>query len=225
LIAAHLLFPDVRLALSFGSGYTRTELDALRVLDNKYNIPGTLREDYSLDWMGAYERSDYIVPNRNAHAVLVASAYGNTIILGAISGDRSYDKDDNFCAHMTDLLNHTWQQQHWCEGRTYSVEIPLKSKTKTELVKEFLALGHGADMLLDSYSCYTPSAQHCGQCKPCVRKWVALRCNGVDIPSTYFETFPGSVAWFVDTAQSIERGNVYRGREDEHIVAAYRTTI
>ena len=79
--------------------------------------------------LGQYERDDAIVPNRNAHLVLLASHYGEHIMLGSVSGDRSFDKDEKFYFRMEDLLNHMWQEQQWTE-RKFKIESPFKDKKK-----------------------------------------------------------------------------------------------
>ena len=142
-----LLEPDVLLNISMNSNYDKRERESfpkgkeIIYLDDVLNL-------------GQYERDDAIVPNRNAHLVLLASHYGEHIMLGSVSGDRSFDKDEKFYFRMEDLLNHMWQEQHWTEERKFKIESPFKDKTKTELVREYVQKGGSIDELLTSYSCY-----------------------------------------------------------------------
>ena len=100
LIIDHLLKPDVLLNISMNSAYDERERESfpdkeIVFLDNVIN----LRQ---------YERDDAIIPNRNAHLVLLASHYGETIWLGSVYGDRSFDKDQAFYDYMALLLDHMW---------------------------------------------------------------------------------------------------------------------
>ena len=187
----HLLKPDVLLYLPTGSKYEYIEtkkLDDLAMkgyIDSKKLVvlPDVL--DLSL-----FERDDAIVPNRNAFLLLFASLYGETLILGSVQGDRSYDKDEVFYTRMSDLLNHMWQEQHWTEAKNFTVMSPYKNTTKTQLVKDYLADGGKPEILLESYSCYEGKEQLCGWCKPCFRKWVSLHNNGIKIPEKYYKYDP-----------------------------------
>ena len=57
-----------------------------------------------------------IVPLRNLFFVMIASYYGDRIVLGATAGDRSTDKDLNFAKKTSDLLSYIYQKSWWCEG-------------------------------------------------------------------------------------------------------------
>jgi 7-cyano-7-deazaguanine synthase in queuosine biosynthesis len=168
--------------------------------------------------LGQYERDDAIIPNRNAHLVLLASHYGETILLGSVSGDRSFDKDEKFYMRMEDLLNHMWQEQHWTEERKFEVYSPYKDKTKTELVKEFLENEGQVTALAESYSCYEGGEKHCGTCKACFRKWVSLENNGIKFKDYWIDD-PKSANW-VDEIKDAVYTRSYRGKEDEDIQKA-----
>jgi len=210
----HLLKPDVLLYLPTGSKYEYIEtqkLDDLAMkgyIDSKKLVvlPDVL--DLSL-----FERDDAIVPNRNAFLLLFASLYGETLILGSVQGDRSYDKDEVFYARMADLLNHMWQEQHWTEAKNFIVMSPYKSTTKTQLVKDYLADGGNPEILLESYSCYEGKEKLCGWCKPCFRKWVSLHNNGIEIPEKYYKYDPWDAPWLPELKPIILEGR-YRGMED-----------
>jgi 7-cyano-7-deazaguanine synthase in queuosine biosynthesis len=163
--------------------------------------------------LSLFERDDAIVPNRNAFLLLFASLYGETLILGSVQGDRSYDKDEVFYARMADLLNHMWQEQHWTEAKNFTVMSPYKNTTKTQLVKDYLADGGNPEILLESYSCYEGKEQLCGWCKPCFRKWVSLHNNGIEIPEKYYKYDPWDAPWLPELKPMLLEGT-YRGMED-----------
>ena len=210
----HLLKPDVLLYLPTGSKYEYIEtqkLDDLAMkgyIDSKKLVvlPDVLN-------LSLFERDDAIVPNRNAFLLLFASLYGETLILGSVQGDRSYDKDEVFYTRMSDLLNHMWQEQHWTEAKNFTVMSPYKNTTKTQLVKDYLADGGKPEILLESYSCYEGKEQLCGWCKPCFRKWVSLHNNGIEIPEKYYKYDPWDAPWLPKLKPMLLEGT-YRGMED-----------
>lgn len=210
LMMAHMLKPDVCLHVPHGSQYEAEEMRRMAQLTEAGYCP--VITCYTGLNLGAFERDDLIIPNRNAYLVLLASTHGEQIYLGAVSGDRSFDKDWKFCQLMTSLLDHMWQDQHWTEARKFAVTIPFKNKTKTDLVRQYLLTGGSKEALLMSYSCYTGRPTPCGQCKPCFRKWVALENNGIDMDG-YFEKDPRKSPWLPDLLPAVRRCE-YRGAED-----------
>jgi len=220
LIFDYLLKPDVLLYIPTGSKYEQIENKKLDILKKKNYVdknklvflPNVLN-------LSVFERDDAIVPNRNAHLMLLASMYGEHLILGSIQGDRSYDKDIIFYKKMMDLLNYTWKEQHWTEERVFTVSSPYKDKTKTEIVKEYLEKSGSSDALLESYSCYEGDEQPCGWCKPCFRKWVSLHNNGITIPEKYYKHNPWNAPWLSELKSVVLEGK-YRGAEDKDWVTA-----
>jgi len=222
MIFDHLLKPDVLLYLPTGSKYEYIEtkkLDDMALagyIDTKKLVvlPDVLN-------LSLFERDDAIVPNRNAFLLLFASLYGETLILGSVQGDRSYDKDELFYKKMESLLNHMWKEQHWTEEKKYKVMSPYKHTTKTQLVKDYLAAGGEPEILLESYSCYEGKGQVCGWCKPCFRKWVSLYNNEITIPEKYYKHNPWDAPWLPELKTLILEGR-YRGTEDIDWCAALR---
>ena len=215
LIINYLMKPDVLLNISMNSAYDARERESFPdgeyvFLDNVINL-------------GRYERDDAIIPNRNAHLVLLASHYGETIWLGSVSGDRSFDKDELFYSHMETLLNHMWQSQHWTEERRFTISSPFKDITKTRLVQEYLYSGGKSESLLKSYSCYEGEELHCGHCKACFRKWVALENNGLITGVEYWQKVPWEAPWLDEVLLQIFNGG-YRGLEDTDIIDALEKT-
>ena len=218
----HLLKPDVLLYLPTGSKYEHIETKKLDDLVMKGHIDGkklVVLEDVLN--LSLFERDDAIVPNRNAFLLLFASLYGETLILGSVQGDRSYDKDEVFYTRMSDLLNHMWQEQHWTEEKKFTVMSPYKNTTKTQLVKDYLADGGQPEILLESYSCYEGKEKLCGWCKPCFRKWVSLHNNGIEIPNNYYINDPWDAPWLPELKPILLEGT-YRGVEDIDWLVAMR---
>lgn len=178
---AHLYRPDVLLMVDTGSSYDQAE----RAMSQP--PPGLEDRVHYVKFsdLGQFERAeDLILPARNAHLVLLAANYADTIYLGATAGDRVKDKDQGFADQMNELLAHLYQPQWWLKpGRRVRVELPIKNHTKSELVAEYLKSGgEPAALVRRTYSCYYPGYDHepCGYCKPCVRRYAALLVNGVD---------------------------------------------
>ena len=215
-----LLKPDILLNVSMNSTYDDRERETFPNLISEFEE--LIYLDRELD-LARYERDDAIVPNRNAHLVLLASHYGETIWLGSVSGDRSFDKDEIFYNHMETLLNHMWQKQHWTEERRFTVSSPFKDRTKTDLVEEYLMKGGSEEELLQSYSCYEGEEKHCGHCKACFRKWVALENNGIITGVEYWQKVPWEASWLDEVLLQIFNGG-YRGLEDKDIVNALEKT-
>ena len=215
-----LLKPDVLLYAPTGANYETIETQKIKELADKGIIDGDklIILDNTID-LSPFERDDLIVPNRNAYLVLLASHFGETIYLGSVYGDRSYDKDKTFYKLMENLLNHMWLEQHWTEQREFSVSSPYKDTTKTELIAEYIEAGGDVQNILDSYSCYRGEPQACGICKPCVRKAVSLYCNNVEVPEGYFEQHPLSAEWIDAVLPQMMKGE-YRGREDAEFLTA-----
>lgn len=215
-----LLKPDILLNVCMNSTYDDRERETFPNLISEFEE--LIYLDRELD-LARYERDDAIVPNRNAHLVLLASHYGETIWLGSVSGDRSFDKDEIFYHHMETLLNHMWQAQHWTEERRFTVSSPFKDRTKTDLVEEYLMKAGQPQFLLDSYSCYEGDQKHCGHCKACFRKWVALENNGIITGVEYWQKVPWEASWLDEVLLQIFNGG-YRGLEDKDIVNALEKT-
>jgi len=130
-----------------------------------------------------WELKNKIIPLRNCFFVLTAAQYGSLIYLGATIGDTTKDKDHTFAAMMEAVLNYfgTDTDKTRVQERPFKVELPFKHLTKTEILHQYLQAGHDIDELVRfSRSCY--SGMHdleCGQCRSCLRKYVAFVNNGV----------------------------------------------
>ena len=216
-----LLNPDVLLYINSGAHYEKEEQKCLeKLIEKNYIDKNKLVILKDVVNLSQWERDDKIVPNRNAILMMFSSLYGETLYLGSVSGDRSFDKDEIFYVRMEDLLNHMWEEQHWTEKRTFKIFSPYKDTTKTELVKEYIKQGNNPESLFISFSCYDPKdGVACGHCKPCFRKWVSLINNEVTIPNNYFLNNPALAPW-IKEVEPLIRQSKWRGKEDPEIMKA-----
>lgn len=187
--------PDILLFIDNKSQYSTEERDFLekRTLDNLVIFEDIVNHS-------KIEMSNKIIPARNMYFLIIASYFGDDIILGATAGDRSTDKDKKFETLMTTTLRHIYSQSHWCEGRAISIDFKYKSYTKEDLVRLYVEKradeGVGIhqsvrELVEDSFSCYTPiNHEQCNRCKPDIRKFLAiLGATGIDI-SDYYNNKP-----------------------------------
>lgn len=168
----HLWEPDVRLYVDMNTQYSQ---DEIKRLPNDAVIE---RFDL-LKW----ERHDKIIPLRNLYLVMVASYYGEHILIGATAGDRVLDKTVEFAEQASGLLSYLWQKQHWTNERKIKISVEFKGYTKTALLAEYLNQGGNIKKAFEeSFSCYFPKQDGtpCWNCKPCARKYVAFKANGFD---------------------------------------------
>lgn len=222
IMAWKLYKPDILLYIKCGSKYEKKEIAFCKRLIKKYKAPIIFDNSLSL---GQWERSDAIIPLRNLLFISIASYYGDKIYIGAMNGDRTLDKSIEFLAKTQRLLGYLYQKQHWTDLRHIKIEALYgKRLTKTELVSEYLSTGYDKKLLIESLSCYDAKEGHCGNCKPCFRKWVAFRNNS--LPTDFFKTNPINskegkrIVWQCKEAK--ENNLVYRSeKEDKETLRAY----
>jgi 7-cyano-7-deazaguanine synthase in queuosine biosynthesis len=165
---AHLLYVD--LGTAYAPAERRRLRDGVTVLDLS-----------ALRWL---ERGDGILPARNLILSAIASSYGNVIGIGATLEDRVLDKSRRFADDTSALLTYLWSPQWWTPGKEVTVELPLKSLSKYDILARVAATGYDLEQLArQSFSCYAPLAgdHECGACKPCARKWLAFTAHGVPL--------------------------------------------
>lgn len=225
LMLAQVYRPQHLLYIRTGSDYEKVEADRMlgRVV-NQLVHEGTQVHTLGMEFLRTFERDDGICPSRNAYFTLAAANYADTVMMGTVYGDRTTDKDEEYGHRMERLMDHLYMRSHWCAGRNVRLCMPAYNHTKTELVAEFLQHGGKPEDLLESWSCYGTGPVHCGQCKPCFRKWVALENNGITPEAPYWKTHPSMAPWLTDLLPKMD--GTYRGREDHETrraLAAWRT--
>jgi 7-cyano-7-deazaguanine synthase len=208
-----LFNPDILLVFPHGQQYEEVELNNITKLVKNGHIDGDkLVFDYRFNFM-ELERDDAIIPLRNLYFISAATDYGEEILLGSVSGDRTLDKSNDFYKLLTKTLNYLYQDQHWCEKRKFKISSPLKNFSKSEVVEMYLNKGGTKQALLDSYSCYSGERIPDGTCKACFRKFVALENNGIDT-SNYFKNDPRKSPWLPDIIPYVNY-NMWRGEKED----------
>lgn len=164
---------DTLLYINIGSRYSQIEMKYIK----KQNLPNLII-DNRLNLGDVEDPNHFLVPARNLFFATIASFYGDKITMGALSGDRSSDKDEKFADLTSGLLQHIYKQSWWCEERKVEILLPYKNYTKSQLIAEYLNKSLNInDLVHGSFSCYSPThdGKPCGTCKPCLRKWMSLR--------------------------------------------------
>lgn len=126
--------------------------------------------------IACFELENKIIPFRNHFLCLLAAQYACNILFAFTAGDTTRDKDFVFQQQMEEAMNYfalSKDKVHF--PGPYQVFMLFKHLTKTEIVKSFLNTGFdGEDLIYKSISCYSGAEIGCGQCRSCLRKYVAL---------------------------------------------------
>lgn len=200
LCIAYLHRPDVKVYFHLGTEEADYESDVARQVGCQID---------SRFYLADQVLPNKILPVRNLILVAGAAYYGNSIILGSTAGDTTRDKDEGFMQLSTQLLSHILvgdpdKSLPWFDQGA-EVIAPARHLTKTELVAAYLQHGGEAiDLIEMTRSCYHGDELECGVCRSCVRKYVALKLNGIEAP---FANKPDLLA----ALQYAEQRN--RGRE------------
>ena len=143
--------------------------------------------------LSCFEREDSVVPCRNMYLALVASNYGNEIMLGATAGDQNEDNSELFANLASTTIGYLLSGAAF-QPRKIKVSLPIRALTKIELVNWYINRFKGDEFeLAESVSCYSQLYKHCGVCKSCRRKWLALAYHGIDY--TVWHTHPADAEW------------------------------
>ena len=104
------------------------------------------------EWSDMNKAHQIVLKNRNAMFLSLASAFGQTLYLGAIKNDQELFKDcrRDFFDKMEDVL-------------AVQIKTPLIDMTKKEVLEEARALGVPLELCV---SCYRGNA--CGRCLSCL---------------------------------------------------------
>lgn len=207
----HLYKPDLSLYVNLHTDYSAVEMAKLDHQTTIVDFPGLL----------PFERADKIIPLRNLFLLGVAAQFGNEIALAATAGDRVRDKSRAFAAQASSMIAYL-MSDYWAETpRQYKVVLPVKHLTKRQLIQAYVERGGDPEELAArSFSCYQPTRElrECGQCKPCFRKWVAFRLNGIEIE-------PDSRPYIQrEILPLIEAGQYGRAEEERDILEAMRVS-
>lgn len=142
------------------------------------DYPGVLKVDLPI---ANFELPNKIIPFRNHFFALIGAEYSSKIYFAFTAGDTTKDKDFVFKSQMEGIFNYfaSSPEKVKISNEQYIIEMPFKMKTKTELVKMYLEKGlNYNDLINHSSSCY--SGNSCGICRSCLRKYIALKLNGIN---------------------------------------------
>lgn len=118
----------------------------------------------------------HTLPLRNMLFLEIASYYGNEICIGAVNGDKHYDKQPKFLNDLQTILNSLYDEVGVLTGIPKQVKIvaPYNTYTKYDLLNMYLKNGGDINKAWEqSFSCYTPINQKpCLNCRACFRKCV-----------------------------------------------------
>jgi 7-cyano-7-deazaguanine synthase in queuosine biosynthesis len=163
------------------------------LIDKLY--PGVVKTELPIS---QFELPNKIIPFRNHFLALLGAQYASSIYFGFTLGDTTKDKDYVFKAQIEGILNYFATSPEKVKyGAPYTVNMPYKHLTKTQIVKKYLDSHFPAiDLLTKSSSCYNGGDIACGMCRSCLRKFVALYLNDIDTdgffinnPSHYLDQF------------------------------------
>ena len=176
LIAWYLLEGPDTLYIDLGHYYSWKELEAIHILPP---IPKIIESGYG----AYYEKEDAYIPGRNLLLAMYAAAEGyDEINLVAQKGEQNIpDRSPEFFDRASEMLSFTFDRQ-------IQVVNPAEDVYKHEMVKWYLDKKLPVSDLLRALSCYSGMCysgeegryNHCGQCPACLRKYVALKYNGIE---------------------------------------------
>lgn len=195
-----IINPDIIITFDIGTEDNKKELSNINRMIQQDVIDKNKIKIIKLD-LSLFELSNKIIPHRNTIMTLLASTYGNQIYIGTTLGDSTRDKDYVFKSQVEGILNYfALDSNKVAHSRyPYSVEMPFKGLTKTQIVRWYLKQGYEPSELLKySRSCYNGHDKECGICRSCVRKMVALILNDIEY-TDYFERDPFQDETLLDT--------------------------
>jgi len=171
-IAWYYLGQPIPLFVRMGHLYQLKEFEAVMAT---LPSPPTV---FSKKWpIGDFEKSDANIPGRNALLAFVAAEYGAKLIYIVAQKDEMNipDKSERFYRDTSVYLSFLFE-------REITVDTPFRAMDKTDMVAWYCANVGDTEKLLKTVGCYNKSdfGSHCGNCKSCFRRYVALMNNGVD---------------------------------------------
>jgi hypothetical protein len=168
-IACEFLNRPKTLYCKINHRYQEFELEAI-----EKTIPNTII-DNSLN-LGRWEKPDADIPMRNALMLMIAANYDDDLFLVAQAGEMAIpDRSPKFFKEISPFISFLTEKQ-------VRVKTPFFTMTKTEMVKWYLFHGFKKEDLLKTRSCYSDGPIPCGACGACFRRWVSLKCNGIEEP-------------------------------------------
>lgn len=198
---------DVLLYVDTGSRYSRVEMECARNLAAQAGMLYKFR-CANARYMGEFEKASAEIPYRNAMLGLIASMYGDKVFLSIEAGTEendSKDRNPEFFEKLNVLL---------CamSDKRPKVVNALAGVTKQEGVAFILDyFPFGLSLLSKTYSCYRGGNESCNACPACVRKWFALKGNGIELNRAVRESDV-----FLQYVKSVREGKYASRRGEEY---------
>lgn len=193
--------PPLGLFVAFDTPYLTRELEAVKKLFENW----VMLDLTSLPISERHLLWSHIIPFRNliciqAGAELVSD--GGRIVLAALSGELRGDKSLEFLIACEDYCRHS-----------VDVWTPFDTKTKGDIVAMYIEGELGLlDSLLETVTCFNPldtrAFNHCGRCRACLRKFMALQWGGFP-----YDALMGATRKFMHNPYRMAREDVDRYRK------------
>lgn len=162
--------PDIKLFFDIGTANSDYELERVRKRNDVIIVKLPLAQFEQKD-------NNYYLPLRNLHFVLYGAHYGDVICLGATGSSTHKDKNETFAELSENVINYLLSET---EERRIKVVMPYRTKTKTEILAEYLKNGGDIEKCYtETFSCYNPqNGKPCMKCTSCLSKFTAFYNNG-----------------------------------------------
>lgn len=153
-----------------GHRYQSMELRASSQLASVMDAKLTVLEGPDL---GRFEEPSAYIPGRNLVLAYMGALTHDIVYMSLQKGERDLsDRSVEFCATTSKALGIAMD-------RPIEVQTPVADMYKDEMVGRYLELGYPISWLMRAWSCYDGIGKECGQCKACVRRYLALMANGI----------------------------------------------
>lgn len=163
-----------------GHKYESREMKAAKRLSLGMKVNLTILQGPDL---GDFEEESAYIPGRNLVLAYMGALVYDTIYMALQKGERDLsDRSVEFCKTSGKALSVAMD-------RPVKVVTPCADLYKDEMVELYLEQGHPIDWLKWAWSCYRGQHTECGECKACVRRYIALKANGINC-DTWFDSNP-----------------------------------
>ena len=149
--------------------------------------------------------SNQIIPSRNVLLSVIGSMIADTVWINALDGEQNgkeHDKSDRFFADTESLLSFT---NEFFQAKT-QVQSPFRHMSKGETIAWATNFGIPLDVLFSTTSCYHPTADKCGECLTCVKRYLAFLENDIKEPG--YKKDPLASAYFQELREGIPQALV-----------------
>lgn len=154
--------------------YEAKELEAAKLICSKLGVHLIMEPAFNI---GIYEEDDANIPLRNLILMCSAAIHSteqdvNVVIQNIQVGEYGPDRDEkwNLLAQMVISQG---------IGRNIVMHTPFANKSKQDIVLYIRSLQQD-ELLLDTIGCFKAEDGHCGECKACFRRYIALEHSGIN---------------------------------------------